>query len=73
MTRTHTFTAYPSGDGACFYFSVPLAEALALGIDADLLDPCRHHPGHVAVYPDFLFKGKQALRFEIKTTLVNTK
>lgn len=64
----HIFTAYLSGNGECFYFAVPLDEALALGIDAELLDPCPHHPDCVAVYPHHLWSGKTALRFEITTT-----
>jgi len=69
MTR-HSFTAYLSGHHDDFYFAVPLDEALAFGINPELLDPCRHHPGCVAVYPHHLWTDGTALRLEITATEV---
>jgi hypothetical protein len=70
MTTRHAFTAYLSGHHDDFYFAVPLDEALAFGINPELLDPCPHHPGCVAVYPHHLWTDGTALRFEITTTAI---
>lgn len=73
MTTRHAFTAYLSGDGECFYFAVPLDEALALGINPELLEPCPHHPGCVAVHTHHLWTERTVLRFEITTTPIEAK